>query len=408
MHAPHRRTLRFPAVLAAGAFVTAPSAHAVEVGDVVISEILASNASVLADESGEFDDWIELANRSTEFVDLGGLFLSDDESDTQKWEIPAVVIGPGEFLLVWADEDLAQGDFHANFKLGAAGENVMLYDSVAGGNGLLDRLAYGTQSPDVAFGRRTGSAYQKPDYLVPATPNATNQTASLFSPVCINEFLTTSSGGGVDDWVELFNRGDTTVNLSGWGLSDDRTVPLKYTIGAGVTLDPGEFLFLDESVLGFAFSSLGEEIMLTASDGTTGHDYVEFGPQAADITTGRYTDGDTRWFSLAPTPGATNAAPTVGVKDPVSIRITAPVANPVRRSTVITFTTSREERLDVSVFDAAGRRVRRIFEGVREAGTHTMTWDGTTDSGDSVASGRYWMVVRGSAGISNAPVTVVR
>ena len=38
---------------------------------VVINEVLASNASTLADPQGEYDDWIELYNPSDEQVDVG-------------------------------------------------------------------------------------------------------------------------------------------------------------------------------------------------------------------------------------------------------------------------------------------------------------------------------------------------
>jgi hypothetical protein len=388
--------------------VVSPSAHAIEVGDLRITEVLAANATVLADESGEFDDWIELANRTSSYIDLGGLFLSDDEALPQKWEIPPVVIGPGEFLLVWADDDGSQGDFHANFKLNAQGEQVMLYDSVAAGNGLLDRISYGLQSQDVAFGLLAGGAQQVPDYLTPATPNASNSGASLFSDVCINEFLTTSSGGGVDDWVELYNRGTASVDLSGWGVSDNRALPMKYVIPPGVSLDAGSYLFLDETVLGFSFSSLGEEIHITGSDGVTGYDFREFGPQLPDITSGRYVDGDTRWFSLSPTPGATNASPTIGVEVSSSVVSAAPVVNPVRFGAATTFTLSRRERIEVSVFDAGGRRVRRVYAGTRAAGTHTIAWDGASESGATAASGRYWMVIEDLAGATSVPITVVR
>ncbi|RMF08484.1 MAG: hypothetical protein D6762_05575, partial [Candidatus Neomarinimicrobiota bacterium] len=45
---------------------------------VVINEFLARNASVNYDEAGEYDDWLELYNRSAVPVDLSGMYLSDD------------------------------------------------------------------------------------------------------------------------------------------------------------------------------------------------------------------------------------------------------------------------------------------------------------------------------------------
>ena len=40
--------------------------------------------------------------------------------------LPARVLGPGEYLIIWADEQGAQGETHANFKLDAAGETISL------------------------------------------------------------------------------------------------------------------------------------------------------------------------------------------------------------------------------------------------------------------------------------------
>ena len=73
----------------------------------------------------------------------------------------------------------------------------------------------------------------------------------VFNEVLASPGTLTNSDGSVSDWVELYNRSDTPVDLSGWGVSDDRGMPMKYTIAAGVILDPGAFYFLDETVLGF-------------------------------------------------------------------------------------------------------------------------------------------------------------
>ena len=99
--------------------------------DVVINEFMASNDATVTDQDGEFDDWIELYNNSTESVDLSGYFLTDDVSDSTQWAFPAgTTIAPEGYLIVWADEDEDQAGLHANFKLSAAGESVLLISPV--------------------------------------------------------------------------------------------------------------------------------------------------------------------------------------------------------------------------------------------------------------------------------------
>ena len=58
---------------------------------------------------------------------------------------------PGDYLLIWCDEDISQGNQHTNFKLSADGETVVL----TSGNGItiIDSISYGTQISNQSFGR---------------------------------------------------------------------------------------------------------------------------------------------------------------------------------------------------------------------------------------------------------------
>lgn len=68
-----------------------------------IQEFMASNGGALADEDGDFEDWIELYNAGPEPVALEGWGLSDNAGSPFKWVFPeGWVLGAGEFLLVWA------------------------------------------------------------------------------------------------------------------------------------------------------------------------------------------------------------------------------------------------------------------------------------------------------------------
>jgi hypothetical protein len=97
---------------------------------VVVNEIMASNESTVADQDGEFDDWLELYNNSADALDLSGWHLSDNYSNLTKWTFPDGTSIPGNgYLIVWADEDGSQTGLHANFKLSASGEAVYLTDA---------------------------------------------------------------------------------------------------------------------------------------------------------------------------------------------------------------------------------------------------------------------------------------
>lgn len=143
-----------------------------------INELLASNASTNQDEAGDFEDWIELRNTANVPVDLSGMFMSDDASNSTKWQVPpGTVIAANGTLLVWADDEAAEGPLHAAFKLGAGGEDAALFDTLANGNGLLASLPFGPQTADVSYGLLPDAGAHA--YLLSTpSPNAANLPAA--------------------------------------------------------------------------------------------------------------------------------------------------------------------------------------------------------------------------------------
>lgn len=93
---------------------------------ILINEIVASN-TLLKDEWGETEDYIELYNAGDKTVDISGWYMSDNNAVPTRWQFSdssSVLIEPGKHLLVWADEDINQGKLHTDFKLSASGEFI--------------------------------------------------------------------------------------------------------------------------------------------------------------------------------------------------------------------------------------------------------------------------------------------
>ena len=145
---------------------------------VVINELMADNDNIIADPQGDYDDWLELYNRTDAAVLLTGMYLSDKEDNLTKWEFPENTEIPANgYLVVWLDEDHddenATEGLHANFKLSKNGETVILVGTDAHGNRVLDSVTFGEQETDIAYGRLpdgTGD-FQ----IVLATPGAENR-----------------------------------------------------------------------------------------------------------------------------------------------------------------------------------------------------------------------------------------
>lgn len=123
---------------------------------VVINECQSSNLTGLQDGLGEFDDWVEIHNPTNYPVDVAGYFLTDRLNDPMKWQFPldegsATVIEPQGYLVLWADEDGAQGWNHMNFKLNGQGEALVLRSP--DGFTIADSVHFGASAPDNSYAR---------------------------------------------------------------------------------------------------------------------------------------------------------------------------------------------------------------------------------------------------------------
>ncbi|MBI2968510.1 MAG: CotH kinase family protein [Bacteroidetes bacterium] len=123
----------------------------VSAGEIVINEMMAVNGTTQANGLGNFNDWIELYNTTTDTILMDNLYLSDDAATPTKWQFPfGTKIFPNDYLMVWADDDILTGEHHSGFKLSGTGEQLIL--SYANGT-VIDSISFPTQSTDVTYGR---------------------------------------------------------------------------------------------------------------------------------------------------------------------------------------------------------------------------------------------------------------
>jgi len=146
--------------------------------------------------------------------------------------------------------------------------------------------------------------------------------AAQAQPV-INEIMASNTSTFQDedneypDWIEMYNPGETSIDLDGYGLSDRLDNPYKWIFPA-ITIDPKQYLIvfasgkdrvdIDNPHTNFKISSGGETLVLTDPSGTL-CDSVFTEIEGTDISFGRVTDGAEEWvLFLEPTPGESNTA----------------------------------------------------------------------------------------------------
>ncbi len=367
-----------------------------------VNEVLARNDTGIEDEFDERNDWVEIHNAGSASVELGGMFLTDDFDQTHKWKLPSRVLAPGEFLIVWADDEPEQGDWHATFRLSTEGESIGLYETEDHGNVRIHGFRFGRMSADVSVGCRR-SQDTAPEYLVPPTPGAGNTGSRLFSPVCINEFQTTSAFGGADDWVELYNRGDAPVDVGGWLLSDDRFYNARWAFPAGTRIDPGDYLVVRQDAFEFGWESEGGEvIMLTAADSLTGMDFRDLGPQSADVSEGRCPDGAGRWqFFAPPTAGSRNCELAPEPEGVLGAWRPNPCAGQAR------LVLAGAAPVDLTIHSADGRSVRALSAEPAGADSLVSFWNGRDAAGRPLPSGIYYTRLK-TGQVRVPPLVLVR
>lgn len=284
-----------------------------------ISEIMYHPADRLDGRNLEF---IELFNSEAEPVSLEGWRISGAVDYTFP---PGTVLAARSYLVVAA----APADMQAVYGLGTAvgpftnslpnsSGNVRLRNPQ---DAVLLEVEYSDDSPWplAADGAGHSLVLARPSYgeadrrawaasnLAGGSPGQEDiASADPYHTIVVNELLT-HTDLPQQDFVELYNYGSQAVDLSGCTLSD-RADTNKFVIPNSTVIPAGGFVAFTETQLGFAFSTLGEEVYLKNPAGTRVIDALRFEAQENGVSMGRSPDGAPDFHELAtPTSGTANA-----------------------------------------------------------------------------------------------------
>ena len=322
--------------------------------DIIINELIAKDLTdpYFTDESGEGADWVELYNKGTKAIDVAGMWITDNPGVEDDYEqIPTgeagvTTIGPKGFLvLIVGAKDasgtklptqIADGNVFIEMGISSSGDNnLAIYnpdkveiDITDDFNGLED---------DKSFGRTVDAGLEWAT-LATKTPGAPNDgSAPVSGTLVINEFMASNDswaipgedpGATFPDWIEIYNTGDTDIDMGGWYATDDATDSVQYQLPiddpALTTVPAHGYLILYCDGIGeglhtsFKLGSGGEDVGIwqEGTDFTEKYSYCDAGCDVpnpgTDNSTGRDGDGAFSWFvylmgsDREPTPGAAN------------------------------------------------------------------------------------------------------
>ena len=226
-----------------------------DAGPLWISEFLAKNTNGIVDDNGNHSDWIEIRNPTQSDVNLNGWSLTDDPADLTKCRFPSITLPQGGYLLVYASSQATGnavitgpgGSLHTNFNLDKDGEYLALVQPDGVTIASQFTPTFPLQLSDVSYGW-SNDLTSKGFFTLPTpgSPNTTDPVADLNRQVVINEIMYHPGFGDwgqtgyvaenlQEEYIELYNRGSTSVDVSGWKFTQgvDYTLPAGTIIGAG-------------------------------------------------------------------------------------------------------------------------------------------------------------------------------
>ncbi|HEX8140108.1 MAG TPA: lamin tail domain-containing protein [Pyrinomonadaceae bacterium] len=278
--------------------------------DIVISQIYGGGGNSGATLKNDF---IELFNRGTTSVDLAGWSVQYAPAGSANWQVTRLSgsLAPGQYFLVQEAQGTggttalptpnASGQIEMN---ATAGKVALVNDSTplaeaapATAQSIVDLVGYGASAgyfegsgaapapnnttADLRASQgciETDNNATDFDGGTPLPRNTATPTHACASPassttVLISEFRTRGSGGSNDEFIELYNKSDAAINLSGWKIKASNNagaVTTRMVIAQGTTLPArAHFLVTNAGSGGYTGAVAGNQSYSTgiADDG---------------------------------------------------------------------------------------------------------------------------------------------
>jgi hypothetical protein len=244
--------------------------------------------------------------------------------------------------------------------------------------------------------------------------------------VVINEINYNSSDEfDSEDWIELYNPTEYTIDISGW-LFKDANDDHVYIVPENRTLGYDQYMILSKDTtafkalfpdvenyigdLGFGLSGGGEQIRLFDSNGAL-MDMVEYDdsapwPKEADgngptleLLSPSYDNSLAINWSASEgygSPGRVNTrfvSLRSEVRIPTQFQVFDNYPNPFNPTTTISYELPIDGMVNITIYDLVGRKVKTFVNGKQTAGFKSYQWNATNDNGEAVTAGAYFYTV---------------
>jgi hypothetical protein len=246
-----------------------------------------------------------------------------------------------------------------------------------------------------------------------------------------------------DDWVELCNKGNTTVDLSGWILKDEDAAHV-FIVPSGTYIYPHEYLVISRNVskfrvaypdknlpigdFSFGLGSSGDCVRLYTADSILVDSVLygvtppwpsepnEYGTSIELIDPGYDNSLAINWMASSAdhgTPGTSNClfSGTKEIENKTVLsrdHLLQSYPNPFSLITTLRYEVPEQERIKITVYDSNGNPVITLFEGVTDPGMKELSWDGCGQNGMPLPSGVYICYLETKNSTNHCKLVIIR
>jgi len=237
-----------------------------------------------------------------------------------------------------------------------------------------------------------------------------------------NTLTYSDEAGSFDDWIEIYNSNNYAVNLAGYFLTDDKSVPLKWQIPATeetlTTIEPyGYKVFwadndINEGLLhtNFKLGAGGEFVGLSYFEGMQYYaDSLTFGLQTSDISYGRYEDGEQNLqFFSQPTPNSSNILTSIHEPEIEVYNSLICYPNPMNQFATIEFNLQNDENVTLCIYDITGKLVQFLINEQMKSGKYSLLWEPYKTTGLNLNGNIFIAQLKTKTTIENFKIIMIK
>ena len=350
-----------------------------------INEFLANNENINNDEFGEFDDWIELYYHLSDTINLSNYTITDNFDDPLKWSLPDTnIIGEG-FLLLWADNNTEQGNYHTNFKLSSSGEEIALYDNNLN---IIDQIVYEEQNIDISYGREKDGYYFW-EYFNNPSPGTTNNIDTYTGDINNDGDINITDVVLIVNMIIGVIQIDQNADINSDGIVN--IIDILQVVNSIISN------ISDDAT--HAIISKKDNILDISSDGYIGVIQIRLRHEenfdinlTEDAFLSKYKSNKNKTNILVIGPYSdkifsanqpfqieeiliTNSQELIEIIHTSNFKLYDAYPNPFNSKTNIEFILTSDSKVSLSVYDISGRVVETIIDTEYKTGFHRVSWD---------------------------------